>query len=164
MANKIYVAQETALDWTDDTTGGDYTLDLGSLAAGSVRVGDRGDLGSASRAFVYEWRMVIDGFDSSPVVGEAVEIYIATSEGTYEDGDVGTTDAAGSTVQLPNLLHVGNAVVQTTTAGDNLQTSGIVEIYSRYVTPVVYNATADALLGTSDAHHFYLTPMPPEVQ
>lgn len=164
MASKAYVNPETTVDWTDDTTAGDYTLDLGSLAADGVRVGDRGDLGVAPRAFLFEWRLVIDGFDTAPVVGETVDLYISTSDGTYEDGDVGTTDAAGATVALPNLKYLGSAVVQTTTAGDNLQCSGITEIYSRYVSPVVHNNTADALLGTADAHHFYLTPIPIEAQ
>ena len=34
MANKVYINSETAKTWTD--TGGDYTMDLGSLAADGV--------------------------------------------------------------------------------------------------------------------------------
>lgn len=162
MPNKIYIAPETALTWTD--TGGDYTLDLGSLAADGVRVGARGDLGSASRASDYEWRVVIDGFATAPVVGEHVDIYLSTSDGTNEDGDVGTADAAGTTNQLNNLKYLGQAVVQSTTAGDQLIASGYCNIDARYVSPVIHNNTADALNGTSDAHKFILTPVPPEVQ
>ena len=44
MANKVYINQEAAKTWTD--TGGDYTMDLGSLAADGVRVGAQGDLGA----------------------------------------------------------------------------------------------------------------------
>jgi len=162
MANKLYVQQETAIEWTD--SGGDYALDLGSLAADAVRVGARADLGAAPRAFQYEWRIVIDGFDTAPVVGEGVNIFLSTSDGTYEDGDVGTADAAGTKVSLSNLLFIGSAIVQTTTAADKLQASGLVNIAARYVSPVVWNGTADALLGTADAHKFYLTPMPLELQ
>lgn len=163
MANKIYIAQETAIVWTD--TGGDYAMDMGNLAAGAVRVGAQGDLGVAPRASRYGWQLVIDGFATAPVVGEAVYAYLAFSfDGTDIDGDVGASDAAGSTVQLPNLLPLGAAVVQTTTATNELMVSGIVDIVARYVSPVVHNATADALLGTSDAHTFKLWPMPPEVQ
>lgn len=162
MPNKIYVNQESPVTWTD--TGGDYTLDLGGLAAGSVRVGARGDLGSAARAKEYTWRFVCDGFDTAPVVGESIKIYLSTSDGTNEDGDVGTADAAGSTAQLPNLHFLGEAVVQTTTAGDNIQCSGTVWLLDRYVSPVIHNDTADALLSTSDAHKFILTPSPSEVQ
>ena len=61
-------------------------------------------------------------------------------------------------------MYLGSASVQTTTAADNLIISGLVNIPFRYVSPVVHNNTADALLGTSDAHKFILTPVPPEVQ
>lgn len=162
MPNKVYIAPETALTWTD--TGGDYTMDLGSLAAAAVRVGARGDLGAASRSEMYEWRVVIDGFATAPVVGESVDVYLSTSDGTNEDGDVGTADAAGATADLPNLQYLGQAVVQTTTAGDQLIASGLCRIGARYVSPVVHNNTADALNGTSDAHKFILTPIPPEIQ
>lgn len=165
MTSKIYINSETAKTWTD--TGGDYAMDLGGLAAGSVRVGAQGDLGAAPRAFLYDWKLIIDGFDTAPVVGEVVHLYIATAitaGNTDLDGDVGSSDAAGSTVQLPNLRFLGAATVQTTTAADELVVSGQVEIYERYVSPVVYNATADALLSTSDAHKFILTPVPYEAQ
>ena len=162
MPNKIYTQTKTAKTWTD--SGGDYTLDLGSLAADAVRVGAQGDLGAAPRSDRYEYRLVIDGFATAPVVGESVDLYLAFGDGTYVDGDVGTSDAAGATDDLPNLLYLGSAIVQTTTAGDDLVISGTVEIVSRYVSPVIHNNTADALLGTADAHKFILTPVPPEVQ
>lgn len=162
MANKIYINEETAKTWTD--TGGDYAMDLGSLAADGVRVGAQGDLGVAPRADQYNWKLVIDGFDTAPVVGETVDLYLAFSDGTYVDGDVGTSDAAGFTSDLPNLLFLGAASVQTTTAGDNLIISGVCQITQRYVSPVIHNNTADALLGTADSHKFILTPVPPEAQ
>lgn len=162
MPNKIYINPETPHVWTD--TGGDDTLDLGSLAAGSVRVGDQWDMGAGPRASKFAWRMIVDGFDTAPVVGESVDIYLATSDGTNHDGDIGTTDGAGTTVSLPNLVYLGSAIVQTTTAANELIVSGTVEINERYVSPVIHNNTADALLGTSDAHQFILTPIPDEVQ
>jgi hypothetical protein len=162
MANKIYINQETSKTWTD--TAGDYTMDLGSLAADAVRVGQQGDLGAAPRADMYAWKLVIDGFDTAPVVGETVDLYLSFSDGVNVDGQVGTSDAAGSTVQLPNLLFLGAASVQTATASDELIISGTCQITQRYVSPVIHNNTADALLGTSDAHKFILTPVPAEVQ
>lgn len=163
MANKVYLAPETTLTWTD--TGGDYAMDLGGLAADGVRVGAQGDLGTGSNPQQFFWQLVIDGFDTAPVVGEQVHVFLAFgNDATDIDGDVGSSDAAGATVDLPNLLHIGTVVVQTTTAADELITSGIVEIGSRYVSPVVHNDTADALLSTSDAHTFKLTPIPPEIQ
>lgn len=165
MPNKIYGAEETAKVWTD--TGGDYALDLGGLAAGSVRQGAQGDLGATPRATRYAWQLFIDGFDTAPVVGEEVVLYLGfayVGSNTIIDGDLSTSDSAGATVDLPNLLLLGAATVQTTTAADELIISGEVEILARYVTPVIYNATADALLSSGDSHSFTLIPMPPEVQ
>lgn len=164
MANKVYINPETDVDWTDDTTGGDETLDLGSLATDNVREGDRHDFGAAARSEWYEWRLVIDGFDTAPVVGETVDLYWASSDGTNADGNASTSDAAGAANDLPNMRYLGSAVVQTTTAGDNLVASGIFRFTSRYGQPVIHNNTVDALLGTSDAHHVYIIPIPPEVQ
>lgn len=164
MANKVYINEETAKTWA--SSGGDYTLTLGGLAADGVRVGAQGDLGVAPRADQYEWKLFIDGFDAAPVVGETVDVYLAQSDGTYIDGDVGTSDAAGSTNDLPNLMFLGSASVQTTTAGDNLIVSGVCQIVQRYVSPVIHNDTADGLLPqiSGASHKFILTPVPPEVQ
>ena len=163
MANKVYTQQETAIAWTD--AGGDYTMDLGGLAADAVRVGAQGDLGAAPRADRYGWQLVIDGFDTAPVVKETVDLYLAFSfDGTDIDGDVGASDAAGDKNDLPNLLPLKPAVVASTAAADKLIVSGVVEIVARYVSPVVHNNTADDLLSTSDAHTFKLWPTPPEVQ
>ncbi len=167
MPTKTYIQPETAIVWTD--TGGDYALDCGSLAADGVRVGAQGDLGTdaAGRADRYQWQLIVDGFDTAPVVGEAVHVYLSFAldgSNTIMDGDVGVSDAAGATVDLPNLLYLGSAIVQTTTAADELIISGIVDIGARYVSPVVHNDTADALLGTSDTHKFTLVPIPYESQ
>ncbi len=164
MAKKIYIAPETVIGWSD--AGGDYALDLGTTggAADAVRVGARADLGSGSRSEWYEWRIKIDGFDTAPVVGETVDVYLATSDGTVEDGEVGVANADGVTAALKNLHYIGSATVQTTTAADNLQASGVCRIASRYVSPVIHNNTADKLLSSSDDHWFWLTPCPPELQ
>ena len=101
-----------------------------------------------------------DTLDLGGLAADAVKV----GDGTYIDGDVGAVDAAGSTVDLPNLMFLGSAVVQTTTASDQLIISGTVQILSRYVSPVIHNNTQDTLEDTSDAHKFILTPVPSEVQ
>jgi len=166
MPNKVYIAPETAVTWTD--TGGDELLDLGGLAAAAGRVGEQRDLGSASRSEWYEWRFIIDGFDTAPVVGETIDLYFGSSDGTNGDGPVTYQDSSDSALSsvniLKNLRYAGSCVVVSTTAGDNLMASGVVRLTSRYVAPVVHNNSADALLSTSDAHKVILTPIPPEVQ
>lgn len=166
MPNKIYQVPETATVWTD--TGGDKVLDLGSLAADAGRVGAALDRGASARPEIYEWRLKIDGFDTAPVVGESVDLFIAESDGTITDGPVGFStsvdEALASVNLLKNLRFIGQVVVRSVTAGDDLVASGRIALSSRYVIPVVHNNTADALLGTSDAHSLTLTPIPPEIQ
>jgi hypothetical protein len=157
--SKAYVLQEASIVWTD--AGGDYALDLGGLAADAWRAGTVGDLGSGARADRYEVKVVIDGFDTAPVVGETIEVYLAFSDGTNIDGDLSGTDGASSSVVAPNIQLVAIATVQTVTAGDEVMTSVVLDnVVSRYVIPVVHNNTARALLSTSDAHKIILTPMP----
>lgn len=167
MANKVYIAPETSITWTD--SGGDEALDLGGLAADAGRQGDQRDLGAGSRAVLYEWILFIDGFDTAPVVGQTVDLYFAQSNGTEGDGaGVSFSDtgdgALASTNILPNLKLAGSVVVRSTTAADDIVARGVVALTSRYVVPVVHNNTADALLSTSDGHKVILTPVPPEVQ
>lgn len=164
MANKVYIAPETAISWSD--AGADLVLDLGTSGgdADGVRVGAQKDLGATVRSEWYEWRIKLDGFDTAPVVGEAIDIYLSTSDGAVEDGDVGAISADGTTAALKNCKLIGHVIVQTTTAGDDLHASGICRIVARYVCPVIHNNTADKLLSTSDDHWFWLTPIPPELQ
>ena len=166
MANKVYQNAESAVTWTD--SGGDEDLDLGGLSAGSGRVGSYLDRTASARPSEYEWRLKIDGFDASPTVGETINVYLAQSDGTLHDGPVGfndTADAAlASTNILRNLRFVGQCVVRSTTAGDDLVASGRVKLTSRYVIPVIHNNTSVALLSTSDSHQLVLTPVPPEIQ
>lgn len=161
MANELYLDIGSAITWTD--TGGDEDLDLGGLAAGSVRLGSYHDWGVDPRPGFYQLTIFIDGFDTAPVVDESVLTYIAESQdNTNWSGPVApndTTDAAGSTATIPNLsLGPFPVFVHSTTAGDDL-----VKVYdffssNRYHAPVVHNNTADALLSTSDAHKIIITP------
>ncbi len=165
MANKTYVNEEvgSAIVWTDDTTGGDETLDLGGLAVDGVRVGDRHDFGAAARSEWYEWRFVVDGFTTNPDIGCEIELYWATSDGTNADGKVPTTDGAGDEDELPNMRYLGSAV-----AADDWETpivaSGIFRFTQRYGQPVVFNNTTSILESSSESHKVIITPIPPEVQ
>ena len=167
MANKLYIAPETAITWLN--TGGTEILDLGGLEANAGRVGEQRDLGAASRSSIYEWTLKIDGFDTAPVVGETVDLWFAQSDGTVADGagvtfQDGADSALGSVDILSNLQFAGSVVVRSTTAADDIVARGVVALTSRYVCPVVHNNTSDVLLSTADAHQVILTPIPGEIQ
>lgn len=159
--SKVYVLTETAVVWTD--TAGDEDLDLGALAADAGRVGSALDRGASAHSGSYLWELKIDGFDTAPVVGETIDLYFALTNSTTDiPGPVGYSDTAdsalGSTDQLPNLLFAGSAIVRSVTAADDVIISGELHTGFRYIIPVIHNNTADALLGTSDAHTLTLTP------
>jgi hypothetical protein len=162
MANKVYVARGTPVVWSD--TAGDLVMLLNNLAATTgVRVGAQKDWGAGSTSEWYEWRLTVQ-FETAPVVGETVNVYLSTSDGTEEDGQVGVADAAGAVNDLPNMNFIGALVVTSTDADHDMTASGICRIATRYVCPVIHNKTADNLQATNDTGEFTLTPIPPELQ
>ena len=162
MANKVYIARETPIVWSD--TAGDLVMTLNELATTVARIGARKDFGAGSTAEWYEWRLTVQ-FDTAPVVGETVDIYLSTSDGTEEDGQEGAADAdVGDNGSLKNMQLIGSLIVTTTTVDHDMTTSGICRIATRYVSPVIHNNTADSLQATNDTGEFTLTPIPPEVQ
>lgn len=161
MADKIYVARETAVKWTD--TAGDEPITLKNLAAGAVRLGDRYDWGAGSTSEWYEWRCTVQ-FETAPVVGETIDIFLSTSDGAEEDGQLGVADAAGDTNSIKNMHFIGSVVVTSTDADHDMTASGICRIATRYVSPCIHNNTADNLRNDDDMSEFTLTPIPPEVQ
>ena len=170
MANKVYINPETAFTWDNAGTGAVNLMDLGGLAAAGLAMGTYQDLGVAPRSEFYQFEMLIDGFDTAPVVGEVITLYFSQSNSTTNFDGNPTTDPTSSAqgtitlAQAKNCLLAGVATVYSTTAADELKITGLVRIQSRYVAPVVYNGTADALLSTADAHLVTLTPVPQEIQ
>ena len=161
MPSKIYVARETATTWKDST--GTLVMTLNNLVAAAVRVGARLDLGAASTPRQFTWRLTVR-FETAPVVGEVLNIFLSWSDGTKADGGIGTADAAGDTNLIKNLKPVGNLIVSSTDADHEMTASGICIIPSRYVSPAIENATVDNLKATANVSTFTIEPGPPEIQ
>jgi len=162
MPNKIYRAVETALTFKE--SGGDAVITLLNLAFGVGRISAQYDRGAGSKPALYKWKGVFQ-FETAPIVGERVEIYIAESDGTYIDGNVGAADAALVAAAKPNLKLIGIVTVQTTDVATNFIASGLCTIYERYFSVGVWNASAgDNLENTANVNLVTLTPMPDEVQ
>ena len=168
-ANNVYIDEGTTRTWTN--TGGDELLDLGGLAADNLRMGSYHDLGAAPRSEWYRYEMYIDKFATAPVIGEGVELWWSGSDDTdsFDGQPVGTptNTVEGSILEdhLTNLILADIATVGTTTAADaKLKVSGIIRLIMRYVSPVVHNATADALNDTVDLHTVTLTAIAPQIQ
>ena len=162
MANKVYRAIETAVRFKD--TDATYTLTLNNLAASTGgRISDRVDRGAGSLPRLYRWKAVMQ-FETAPVVGEYVEILISQSDGTNEDGNVGTTDGALTEAVAANLDTIGIVRVQTTDVDVDNIASGTCLIEERYYSVGVLNRAVDNLAAHNDVSWVELTPMPDEIQ
>lgn len=162
MVSKVYINRETALVWKN--TGGDAVITLASLAASTGRQGAQVDRGAGSFASRYRWRFWTK-FATAPVLDERIRLFIKTSDGTIADNDDGTGDIAlSSSDKLKNLLFLGDMRVDEAATAAVMSASGFVEIDSRYINPVVYNATVDSTSATATDHGFSLTPAPFEGQ
>ncbi len=161
-ANLIYVNPEAAITWRD--TGGTHLLTLTSVGAGAGRQGAQHEFGTDARARRYNWRAFVQ-FATTPVLGETVDIYAKTGDGTHFDNDDGTGDIALSAEdKLRNLTLIGSIVVDEATADLEMSASGSIEIDAEKFMPVIFNNTADALTSTASEHGFDLVPVPDEVQ
>ena len=164
MANKIYNAIETAIVFADSAQTPDANLTLSALASGAGRVSARYDRGAGSKAGVYKWRATFQ-MGTAGVVGQAIDLYLSSSDGTNPDGEEGTTDAAlGSADSLKNMIHIGSVTVDTTSTNTDITASGMCVIPDRYFSPVVDNNTDDALRTDTSVHSVSFTPVPLEVQ
>ena len=135
MATKVYIARETSTVWSD--SAGDLVLTLNALGVGAGRIGARKDLGAASTSYQYSWRFTCQ-FDTTPVVGEVINLYLCTSDGTRPDGELGAADAAlAAEDKIKNLHHICNLIVDVATVDIDFTSSGVCTIPTRYVSPVV---------------------------
>jgi hypothetical protein len=163
VANKVYQARETGLNFRPSGAGGSgVNFALNGLGVGAGVISDRQDFGTASRSRVFEWRAALTG--NSTVVGEKVELYLVTSDGTNADGGLPSSAGAVTDVnRLRNLMHLGTVEVDQTGTGKLLVASGVVELYARYGQLLAWNGTSDAL-DSGNTHSVMLTPVPDEIQ
>lgn len=162
MPNEILRVLGTTLSFRD--SGGDATLTLQNLAFGAGRVSARYDRGAGDKPRIYHWRAVVQ-FETAPIVGELVEIYLFESDGTYMDGTLGTSDAALGTDKRKNGKLIGVVVVDTTSTGTDIVASGMCLINERYFSIGVWNGSAgDNLKNTANTSRVNLTPVHDEIQ
>lgn len=153
----VFLVRGTPVVWGD--TAGDLVLLLNNLAAGAGRVGAQKDWGTGAQPDEYNWRFTCQ-FETEPVVDETIDLYLSTSDGTEEDGQVGIIDAALSAEnKLKNLMYIGSLTVDVATVDIDFTASGVCRIPERYVCPVVFNNTVDNLQATNDTGEFTLTPI-----
>lgn len=163
MANKVYVAPETAI--TFKSSGGSATITCTSVATGAGRISAQYDRGAGSKPGRYKWRAKIVTA-SAATAGRVVELYLSTSDGTIQDGELGTSDAAVSDADYRrNLQFIGVVAADDSAGAGNIYLgSGVCEIFDRYISLVVWNDSGQSLSSTATDCEFSLTPVPDEIQ
>jgi hypothetical protein len=104
-------------------------------------------------------------FESAPVAGEQVEIWLFESDGTLADAGIGTADAAMTAAMKYNAKLLGAVIAQTTGTATDFIASGVCEIWQRYTSVGVWNASAaDNLRNSANVNKVILTPLAYNIQ
>ena len=163
MPSKVYRATETPIVFAHST--GDVVLQLNGLGFGAGVVSARHNRGAGSQAELHEVIGVFQ-FATAPALGEAIELYLFQSDGTYMDGTLGTSATSLTADKKRNGILIGAVIADTTsTATDIVARFQNVSITSQYYSIGVWNASlADNLNSTANTSRVIVTPMPPEAQ
>ena len=97
-------------------------------------------------------------------IGDAVEWYLSTSDGTFADGTLGTTAASLVTDKRKNLRLMMTTIVDQTAASVTMESSIDLDIYPRYFSLGAWNATTQSFLASTTAHGCSMTPQNLEIQ
>lgn len=167
MTNTVYAKEGTSVVFK--ASGGDVLWTPTSVGAGAGRLSAVWDRGASPRPVRYRWRAQTR-WVATVAAGDAFRLYLATSNAsaTAAATDGGQTFGdAGVSVEsrfIDNCQFLG-AIVASTAADQNECTSGIVEIYDRYVGIMGWNGSATkALSGTAGDHLITFTPMSDDIQ
>jgi hypothetical protein len=144
-----------------DTSATNITLN--NLAAGAGRVSDVKDRTAADLPVYHLWQGKFQ-FETAPVIGEVVEIWLFESDGTLVDGVVGAVDAALTAGPKTGGKLIGVVLVQHTNVDADHIASGVFEIWQRYYSIGVWNATADNLAAHNDVSSVTVTPLSWDIQ
>jgi hypothetical protein len=172
MANKIYTATETAVQFKSGAGAAVVGFSPMSLPNGSGRQSHPRDFGSASHATTFRWRAKTKCDTAPPTVGGAVELYWAGFEETADggapvnvDGNLGSGDASVTDQEhLRNLQYLGAITVDMAATGVAFVAGGVCQLPARYGQVVWWNRTGTALTSASGDHQFDLYPWPTELQ
>ena len=161
MPNAVYQEHGTIVAWRD--SGADHAITMTSLATAAGRQGAQHDFGTAAAPRRFAWRAWITP-GATRVVGERVEVYWKSSDGTIDDNDDGTGDIAVSAVDKLRNLWLLDTIQIDENAAVPMAKSGTFEVLHRYGQPVFWNRTQNTLSATASQFGFTIVPVYDEVQ
>lgn len=148
----------TERQWFDGAgSDPEFEINLDSLAANNYSVGAQADLGASFVPYVFAWRVKIE-MDDTPNAGESIQIYAAAArDGASTVLDGGWSDTASDDQtdrdRLNNLKHIGNAYSDGQTM---IYGSGQFVWWERYFSPVILNATEEAIHNSTGDNTFII--------
>lgn len=166
MASKLYVVAETDVIYGSEV-GDDVALSSESISNNAGRQSALHDLGARTTASSDRWRY--RGYTQSqatPTVGNVLQWYLKTSDGTHPDNDDGTGDAAVSAEdKLKNLDLIDVCVVDQAAANIEYVCRGVLyDVNERHIGVVMWNEMGATTTSDAAETKFVLTPMPMELQ
>lgn len=165
MANKVYIATESGITFSDSGVGVDAYINLNNLAFGAGAFSNQYDRGTGSKPQYHKVKGIFE-YATPPQSGEAIELYLFESDGTYIDGNIGATSGALTTLKRNNGMFIGAVICDIVAASSDIIGSfNDVPICSRYYSVGVWNAsTGDNLRASGLASRVIVTPIPDEIQ
>lgn len=164
MANEVLVKPGTAITFKD--SGGTAAITLQNLGFGAGRVSAAYDKGTGAQEAWFHVHAVVQ-FETAPIAGEVVEVYIINHDGTNVPGSLGIADAAVTVANKRNNIHSALVVIsaEAATADLNYEANGLAYCPMRYISVMVWNASAgDNLQNTANINIVTLTPLVDEIQ
>lgn len=150
--------QGTSVVFSDTAFGGtDVVLTTKNISTGNGRISAVHDLGSGDRPYVYTLRCSFQ-VGSAGTVGNALEVYVSTSDGIDEDGEVGTSDAALTSAKLNNLTRALTVIIDTTSTNTPITATKTVALWDRYVSVGYFSNLGVTTRNTDGASFCMLTP------
>jgi hypothetical protein len=160
-ASAQYVNPGAAVTFQD--SAGTAVLTFNNKATNNGHISDRVDLGDPHSP----WYILACTFrqNTAGTVGTRVEFYLAWSNGTHPDGELGTSNATiASTNSLLNLKPALVVVADKTTTNSDISGSTLVNIPTQYVQVAYMNLSGVNLQATANVSLCSLTPAPLEQQ
>jgi hypothetical protein len=160
--SKIYYNPESAITFRSATGSALFTMKAIGAGAGRIStIYDRGTGAKPARAKI-ECMMK---YSTNGAIGAVTRLYMYAAENAVTRIDNGSVDTAIATETLisSNLALIGQNTVNVVGVGP-FYSSHIVEVYGRYVSFAMWNATAVITDGTDNTSDIVLTFMPDESQ
>jgi hypothetical protein len=155
------------------SSGGSATMNFASVTNGAGRAGSNLDLGAYPRPLSWRWYAEIT-LQATPTVGQSVDLFLVPWDDDAGSarpwGDFANVSgynsagfAFGTENDLRNLLFMGSVIVDQA-AATKFTGGGIIQIPTRFVTPVWWNRSGATANATASLSLAYLTPIYDEGQ